>query len=238
MKIKFQYIGLLALVFTIVSCKKDNYKAPSVTLNGKLIYNGQEIGVENGKVSYELYQFGFGRVGPIGSAFDQDGKYSALLFDGDYKFIIPNGQGPFMWKRLASGAPDTMAITLRGNQTTDIEVTPFYMIRTPQITAAGGKVNATFKAEKIIADANAKNIEKVGLYINKTQFVSANGNENLGGASIAEISGGSIVDMNNIGLSATIPTIVPTQNYVFARIGVKIEGLDDWMFSPVVKLTF
>ncbi|MEJ7676966.1 MAG: DUF3823 domain-containing protein [Segetibacter sp.] len=70
----------------------------------------------------------------IGASFAQDGSFSALLFDGDYKFIIPNGQGPFMWKQTAAGAPDSLAITLRGTQTLDVDVTPFYMIRTPQIT--------------------------------------------------------------------------------------------------------
>lgn len=235
MKIKFEIIALCALLLGATSCKKDNYKAPDITLNGKLVYNGEAIGVEAGRVSYELYQYGFGKVGPIGSSFDQEGKYSAVLFNGEYKFIIPNGQGPFMWKKLASGAPDSLIISLSGNQTKDIEVTPYYMVRNANITAAGGKVSTTFKVEKIINDANAKSIEKVSLFINKTQFVSASGNENIASASI---DGGSIVDMNNVAMNVTIPAIVPTQNYVFARVGVKISGVEDWLLSPLVKLTF
>jgi hypothetical protein len=233
MKIKLQYIWLLALVISVASCKKDNYKEPTTLLSGKLVYNGDPIGVEYDKVTFELYQYGFGKIGPIGARFDQEGKYSMLLFDGDYKFIIPNGQGPFSWKKLANGSPDSLPISLRGNKVQDIEVTPYFMIRNPQITAGGGKVATTFKAEKIVTGADAKNIERVALFINKTQFVSNSDN-----VASTTIDGGNIVDVNNITMNVTIPTLVPTQNYIFGRIGLKIDGLDDWLLSPVVKLSF
>jgi Protein of unknown function (DUF3823) N-terminal domain/Domain of unknown function (DUF3823_C) len=233
MKIVFQYITVFALCAAGMSCKKDNYKEPSSALSGRIVYKGEAIGVENYQVPYQLYQFGFGKVGSIDGSFAQDGSYSSLLFDGDYKLIIPNGQGPFKWKQLASGAPDTTTVTLRGSQTLDLEVTPYYMIRTPQVTAGSGKVAATFKAEKIITDAaNAKNIERVTLYINKTQFVS--GANNIASTTLA---GTSIVDPNNIALSVTVPGIAP-QNYVYARIGLKIAGVEDLIFSPAQKVTF
>jgi hypothetical protein len=235
MKIKFQYIVLFAFSFSIMlSCKKDNYEAPSSTLKGRLVYQGDSLGVERDQVPFELYQYGFGKVGAIGSSFAQNGTYSQLLFDGDYKLIIPNGQGPFMWKQGASGAPDSLAVTVRGDQTLDLEVTPFYMIRNPQITGGGGNVSATFKVEKIITDAaTQKDIDRVSLYINKTQFVS--GGDNI---SAADLSGSAITDPNNITLSIKVPAIVPTQNYVFARIGVKVAGVEDMIFSPLQKIQF
>jgi hypothetical protein len=237
MNIKFHYsILLAAFCIGLVSCKKDNYDEPTSKLTGRLVYKGESIGVERNQVPYELYQFGFGKVGPIGSSFDQDGKFSALLFDGEYKLIIPNGQGPFMWKKTASGAPDTTTITLRGSQTLDLEVTPYYMIRSPQITGGGGKVTANFKVEKIITDANAKNIENVSLYINKTQFVSQSGEDRI--AQPVTIAGSAITDPNNISLQITVPNIQPVQNYVFARIGLKIQGVEDRIYSPVVKVQF
>lgn len=231
MKIQFHYIVLIALCAAAASCKKDNYEAPSSTLKGRIVYQGEAIGVERDQVPYELYQYGFGKVGPIGASFAQDGSFSALLFDGDYKFIIPNGQGPFRWKQTATGAPDSLPVTLRGTQTLDVDVTPFYMIRTPQITGGGGNVSATFKVEKIITDANAKDIERVSLYINKTQFVS--GGDNI---AITNLASADITDPNNINLSVKVPAIVPTQNYVFGRIGVKIAGVEDMIFSPVQKV--
>lgn len=233
MKIKFQYIGLLALLIGAASCKKDNYDAPSSKLTGKIQYMGEAIQVEYDRVPFELYQFGFGKVGAIRQTFAPDGSFSCLLFDGEYKLIIPNGQGPFKWKQTAGGAPDSLVINLSGSKTIDLDVTPYYMIRTPQLSVSAGKVNGSFKAEKIITDATGKNIESVNLYINKTQFVSST--DNIGSASI---SGGSIADPDNISMQVTIPTIIPTQNYVYARLSIKIAGVEDRIFSPVVKLTF
>jgi hypothetical protein len=73
----------------------------------------------------------------------------------------------------------------------------------------------------------------VSLYINKTQFVS--GGDNI---AATDLGGGAITDPNSISLNVTIPAITPTQNYVFARIGVKIAGVEDMIFSPVQKITF
>ena len=233
MKIRSHYILTIALAVTMLACKKDNYEPSSITLSGKIVYNGEAIQVEHGQVPYQLYQDGYGKVGSINQTFAQDGSYSSLLFNGQYKLIIPNGQGPFKWKQNAGGNPDTTLINLNGNQTLDLEVTPYYMIRTPQLAAAGGKVSGTFKIEKIVTDASAKDIESVSLYINKTQFVS--GDDNI---AVADLAASGIVDMNNVSLEVTIPSIVPTQNYVFARIGLKIAGLEDRIFSPVQKITF
>jgi hypothetical protein len=233
MRIKLHYIILLAGSAVIFSCKKDNYEAPSSSLSGKLVYKGEAFGVEKDQVPFQIYQYGFGKVGPIGQSFAQEGTYSALLFNGEYKLIVPNGQGPFLWKKTAAGDPDTLVINMNGNQIMDLEVTPYYMIRNPQIATAAGKVNATFKAEKIITDANAKNIENVGLYINRTQFVSPGNN-----IANTVLAGSAITDPNNLSLSVTIPTLTPAQNYVFARIGLKIANVEDRIFSPLVKLQF
>lgn len=234
MKIRFYYTIFFAACLSFAACKKDNYAAPQSKLSGRLMYKGDSIGVEQSQVSYELYQYGFGKVGGINSTFGQDGTYSALLFDGAYKLTIPNGQGPFKWKQTTAGTPDSLPITLKGSQTLDLEVIPYYMIRNPRITAASGKVTGTFKIEKVVTDATAKNIENVRLYINKTQFVSG-GDYNIAQASL---DGAAIMDLSNVSLSVTIPGISPTQNYVFARIGLKIAGVEDLIFSPVQKLSF
>ena len=234
MKIKLLYIGFLALLLMgAASCKKDNFKAPASTLSGKIHYKGEAIQVEFDKVPYELYQYGFGKVGSIAQTFAPDGTYSSLLFDGQYKLIVPNGQGPFKWNQTPAGNPDSITINLKGSQVLDIEVTPYYMIRTPQMTVASGKVTGNFKIEKIVVDASAKAIENVTLYINKTQFVS--GTDNIASTMLA---GTAIVDPNTVSINVSIPALVPTQNYVFARIGLKIAGVEDRIFSPVQKLTF
>ncbi|HMH23896.1 MAG TPA: DUF3823 domain-containing protein [Puia sp.] len=249
MKIRSLYIVLLAGWAGVISCKKDNYSAPSSTLSGHIVYKGEAIGVEYNQVPLELYQYGFGKVAKIGSfssipynsngvgnvsnTFAPDGGYSALLFDGSYKLVIQNDQGPFIWPTTAGGSPDSVAISMKGNQTMDLNVIPYYMIRTPVITAAGGNVSAKFKAEKIVTDpATARDIQSVSLFISKTEFPSSdvnNGRSDLNGAAIA--------DPNNISLNVAIPANFG-QNYLFARVAIQIAGREDRILSPLQKLSF
>jgi len=38
-------------------------------------------------------------------------------------------------------------------------------------------------------------------------------------------------------MSVTIPTLpTPNEKYVFARIGVRIVGVEDWIYSPIRKI--
>ena len=231
MKMNFKYILMLVVLGSIgFSCKKDNYDPPSSSFTGRLVYQGEAIQVEYDRVPFEMYQYGFGKVGPINGTITPEGTFSHLLFNGDYKLVIRPGQGPFFWPQT-SGKADSIAININGNTTRDIEVEPYHMVRTPQLSFSGGKVNGTFKIEKIITDTRAKDVEKAVLFINKTIFVSNDNN-----IARAEIGGGAIADPNNISLSVTVPTLNPTQNYVFARIGVKTKDVEDWIFSPVQKI--
>jgi hypothetical protein len=229
MKLHIFYITIV--IATALSCKKDNYDAPGSRLSGHVVYKGEPIEVEYNQVGFELYQYGFGKTGPISAVFAPDGSYSMLLFNGDYKFIIPNGQGPFQWKQTSQGAPDTMAITVSGSQELNIEVTPYYMIRNPQLAASGGNVSGTFNIEKIITGTSAKDIENVSLYINKTQFVS--GSDNV---AVKTVKGADITDPNNVVLGVAIPTPTQAQGYIYARIGLKVAGVEDRIFSPVKKV--
>lgn len=232
MKNLFRYVIITVLLISVYSCKKDNYSEPGTFLTGSLMYKGDSVQVERNQVPFQIYQYGFGKVGAINGTFAQDGSYSEVLFDGDYKLIIPNGQGPFISKQTSSGAPDSLAISLHGNQSVNLEVTPYYMVRNTQMSASSGSVTAKFKAEKIITDSvMAKNIERVSLYINKTQFTS--GGDNI---AVANMDGSAITDPNNITLSVAVPTITPTQSYVYARVGIKIANVEDMIFSPLQKI--
>lgn len=236
MKQSFKHISLIVVLSALLfSCKKDNYDAPTSMLNGALLYAKDTVFVEFNRVTYQLFQYGFGKVGPIESSFTQEGAYSSLLFDGEYKFTIPTGQGPFRWKEKSAGVPDSVAITVKGNTSFNIDVTPYYMIRGAQFSASGTKAKATFSIEKIITDANAKDIERVNLYINKTQFVS--GANNIGSA---EISGANITNPSAVNMEVDIvmPANQATQNYVFARVGLKIAGIEDMVFSNIQQVNF
>lgn len=231
MKLKFHPIILLIIALSFASCEKDNYDEPEATFSGRVVYNGEPIAVEQGQVFFELWQPGFGKLAPINVAVAQDGSFSSLLFNGDYKLVFGGGTGPFVTRQVSASAKDTLYVNINGSQTLDIEVTPYYMIRTPQIAASGGNITASISLEKIITDGNAKDIERVTLYVNKTQFVSGAGNSNLANANATDIS-----NLSNISMSVAVPSITPTQNYVFARVGVKIKDVGDMLFSPLQKI--
>lgn len=232
MKILKYCLAVAVLMVMLTGCRKDNYDEPSSQLTGRFIYNGEPIQVEFNRVPYELYQYGFGKVGPINATIAPEGNYSHMLFDGQYKLVVRSGQGPFLWPSTG-GKQDTITIDVNGNTTRDIEVMPYYMIRTPQLNRTGSNVSGTFKIEQIITGADAKTIERAVLFVNKTIFVGVDNN-----IARADITGANITDPNNVSLNVNVPTISPTQNYVFARIGVKATGVEDWIFTPVQKIQF
>ena len=229
---KLQLIIILGILSSFLySCGLDNYDAPGSVLEGRLVYNGEPINVSYNDVTFQLWEPGWQKKAEINVAVDQDGSYSALLFNANYKLIIPSNQGPFRSKPNAESASDTILVNLSGNKVLDIEVEPYYMIRNPLFTVAGRVVTGTFKADKIITGVNAKNIEEVAIYVNKTMFVDFRSN-----VAATTLAGSAITDLNSISLSTSVPTLVPTQTYVFVRIGLKIQGIEDLIFSPIVKV--
>ena len=88
------------------------------------------------------------------------------------------------------------------------------------------------QAEKIITDANAKDIERVSLYINAGQFV---GQDNI---AVVNLAGADITDPNNINLQVSVPSISPAQPFVYARVGLKIANVEDMIFTPVQKVQY
>lgn len=231
MKIQFHYMAMLVLMTMSAACKYDNYAPPSSTLKGKIVYNGEPINVSYNDVVFELWEPGWQKNIPINVTVAQDGSYSALLFNATYKLVIPKSQGPFMSKTNAETKSDTIIVNLKGSQNMNIEVLPYYMVRNPQFSAVGNKLSASCKLEQIITGTNARSIERVSLYISKTNFVDSRTS-----ISTKDLNGRDITDFNNISLSVNIPSIIPAQNYVFARIGVKISGVEDMLFSPVQKI--
>lgn len=230
--------GYIILTLAAFSCKKDNYEAPSSTLSGHLTYQGVPVNVSSKDVSFELWEPGWGKNGAINVAINQDGSYSALLFDGNYKLIIPPSQGPFRSITDAETKTDTMLLTMNGNREMDIEVMPYYMIRDAKLELSGTTaVNSSCRLEKIITDVNARDVETVFLYLNQTTFVDATNY-----IARSSLAGSDISDPSNVHLSVNIPDVISgngttgDQDYVYARIGVKISGVEDLLFSEVQQI--
>lgn len=222
-------IGIFSMA--MVSCEYDNYEKPNVRLYGNIVYQGEPINVKYNDVNLQLWESGWDLNYRIDVTVSPEGAYSALVFDGDYKLIIPSHQGPFRSIENTETQSDTILVSLNGDYHMDIEVEPYYMVRNTQFSVSGNTLSTNFGLEKIIKDIDAKDIETVYLYVNKTKFVDFDAR-----VADAALAAGDIVDMNSISLSLTIPELVPTQNYVFARVGVKIAGVEDLLFSAVEKV--
>jgi hypothetical protein len=224
-------ILFLGLILGLTSCEIDNYDKPDAFLTGQITYQDDPIMVGYNEVRFQLWQSGFGNEGPIDVHVDQDGTFSSRMFSGNYRLKLLDGQGPFRANFVNEQLGDTILVDLNGDTNINIEVTPYYMVRNSQFSISGNTVEASASLEQIITDDDAKNIEHVTLYLNSTMFVSSNNDENVarGDADISELS--------NLSMSVDIPEDI-TQGYIFARIGVRISGVEDMIFSPVEKLTF
>ena len=233
MKIKNKFILLMALAFGVVSCGYDNYEAPESMLQGRIVYNGEPINVATNEVSMELWEPGWQLSNRIDVAVAQDGSYSAALFNATYKLVFRDNQGPFRMNMNAETGSDTIVVNLNGDLIRDIEVLPYYMIRNPNITKSGNTITGTANVEKIITDANARDVERVSIYLNKTQFVDSRGNYNF---ARTDVSGGAVPDLSNVSISVDVTNLNSSQDYIFARIGVKIQGVEHMIFSPVQKI--
>jgi hypothetical protein len=215
--------GVLSLLFA--SCVYDNYDEPESRLYGNVVYQGEPINVGFNQVTFELWEPGWQTDIPIDVIVAPDGSYSAVLFNSTYKLTIPPSQGPF---RTIN---DTTTVNLNGDEELNIEVEPYYMINNTNITSSGNTVNATFGLEQIITGSDAKEVERVYLYVNKTQFVDIQSNMERN-----ELAGADIDNMSNISLTVPVPDFVVDQNYLFARVGVKIQNVEDLLFSTVQKI--
>ena len=244
-KFRFLYsLSFLALLLGMGSCQKDNYDAPKTTFTGHLVYQGKSIQVKNNgngvsAVYFELWQPGYGKSGAIDVYLNQDGSFSALLFNGEYQLVIPASQGPFVSLENDKSHSDTIPLSLHGNTDMDIEVLPYYTVDKADFTVgADSVVAASASITKVIKDTRAKDIESVHLYVNRTSFVDEDNNIASG-----SVAGGDIADLSNIKLTAKIPKDisggnigVADQGYFYARVGVKITGVDDMMFSEITKV--
>jgi hypothetical protein len=240
---QYTFIVALLLTFGLTGCALDNFEPPQSTFEGRLVYKGEPLLIQSANaavgnnsdfpVFLELWQKAYNNRSSIRIPIKQDGTFSSLLFDGEYKLIVPNGQGPFLWKRTATNTPDSLDVKITGSQKLDIEVMPYYMVRSPQFSISNRKVTGSVKLEKVITDAvNGKTVERVSLYVNRTQFVDA-GNTIL----TANLVGSAITNLDNVSLTtADVPAIVPAQSYVFVRIGLKITGVEDMIYTPMQKL--
>lgn len=224
MKVIIKIFSALLLLVLFTGCGLDNYDAPESTLTGTVTYQGTALQLRGtgDAVQLQLYQDGYAKHDPIAVYVGQDGKFSAKLFDGVYKLVTRDGNGPWI------NSHDTTVVTLKGSTDITIEVTPYFTISNTSLSVSGNTMNASFTANKIVQSAA---INKVYLLLSNTQF--ADDVNNLFRKDISGVSSGSI------NLSADLSDVsddIAKAKSLYARVGILAEGADQAIYSEIVKL--
>ncbi|GAB6393775.1 MAG: DUF3823 domain-containing protein [Bacteroidales bacterium] len=216
-----------ACLFTLLvaaGCGKDNYDAPESTLTGRILYNGTPVQVRGTgeAVQLYLYQDGWELRNEIPVYVTQDGTFTAKLFDGEYKLVTRDNNGPWVNTR------DTTAFTLKGSTSVDLEVTPYFTISGESVSVSGTTtLSVSFTVNRIVSSAQ---LETVYLVLSKTQFADEVNNiyrKDIGGVSVGQVSLTEDLSGNKDVASASS---------LYGRIGVKTEGVEQAIWSSVVKL--
>jgi len=215
--------GLIASVILLASaCKKDNLEAPKSTLTGRVIYQGTPMGVRSTGVQFEIWQSGYQLFTKIPLNIKQDGTFSAVLYDGDYKLVRTKGAGP--WTDM----PDTINVKLNGTATVDIPVEPFFNIKNVLFEKIGTTVKATFTIDKIVA---AKTLELAKLYIGPNLILDQNNN-----SANVQLLAAAITPGTPVSITVTIPASIANDNFIFARVGVKTTGVAELLYTQSQKV--
>ena len=242
MKQIIKHISLFLLSMPLfVSCGLDNYEAPQSTLYGQVFYRdnsgtNHELHVKGtaGSVQATIYQYGYELSNGINVYLDQDAKFEALLFDGEYHMILNPGSGPWETVQLSEAKKDTVDFTLNGSQTIEIYVTPYFMIENSNISLSGETLNASCDITQIIESANVSAVE---VFLSSTSFVDEDSNfarysfDDLTPGVGKSYSGTLDEDALNSIESARKKT-----GKIYARIGVRADGASQYIDSEVFEL--
>jgi hypothetical protein len=227
------FITLLAgLGLLTAGCQKDNITPPTSVLTGRVTFQNEAVGVRGqgttnltnqGLAPLELWQRGEKFRNKIELYINQDGTYSATLFDGDYKLTLRSNGGP--WQN----STDSIDVKVRGNTVVDVPVLPYFVVRNAAIAKSGSVITASCQVSQATA---GRNIESVTLFVNNSQFVDTNN-------SLVGRTTKSGTDLSNLAQPLSFSLSLPStaRNAVYARIGVKTQGVGELYYSPVQKIT-
>ena len=208
-------LGTLSLFILFLSgCVKDNYDEPESNLTGKIISNGEALGVSqrDGAVQLQLWQDGYDLYTAIPVYVAQDGTFSAKLFDGTYKLVTRDNNGPWVNDR------DTVVVKVSGTTAVEYPVKPYYVLKGEEFKVANNVLTSTFNIQEVTA---GKTIEKVTLYVNNTKFVDA--------ATNVKNQDSALTTAGDYTITMDISDL--TQPILHARIGVKISGIGEMLYT-------
>lgn len=223
MKTKFLLTIITASILFFAGCKKDNYTKPNSIITGKLVYQGQPLGVRSNGVQLELWQKGYQLFTKVAVYPAQDGTYTINVFDGDYQLIPLKGTGPWADKL------DTIPIHLAGSANVDITMDPYFIIKNESFVRSGSTITGTFTIQKV---NTTKTLSLVKIYIGQTLIT-----DNTNNAANAQKLAATITDITQpISISLTVPAALATKDYAYMRVGVQATGVTELLYTQVQKI--
>lgn len=227
-KYYFIFAGLIVGLF-LSSCDKDNFDPPANKLTGRVVYEGENIGVKGSKeeksdgdkhssVQLQLWELNRPVEEAMIVSITQDGSYSALLFDGDYRLVAKDGNGP--WENRH----DTVYFSVKGNHVNiDYPVVPYYTITSVEYTMDEDVLKASFTVNEV---APSDGIESVALIMNKTIFVDSK--NQIDQTSIKNSSPG------HLELSLNTTSWKESEKALYARVAVKIKNIEECVYGSEI----
>lgn len=221
MKKIFSLLSIVLAFTFITSCEYDNFDPPASFLTGTVTYNNDPVGVRSGATKLELWQYGFALRKKIDVFIDQDGTFSARLFDGNYKLVRLSGAP---WEN----STDSIDVQVKGETFVDVPVSPYFIISEESFQKNGDEI----KSSCIVSQIGTRNIESLTLYIGITSIVDANNNAQSNTLSASALKDLSISQSNTVLLNETLKQ----RDYVFVRLGVKAAGIAERFYTPIKKI--
>jgi len=156
------------LIWSIVSCEKDNYKGPSSAIMGRVVDQPNAALVPQQTINggiLRLFQTDIvANAAAITSYFKSDGTFeNKMLFDGQYKLVA---DGPFFYD-------DTLMIKINQNTVQDIVVRPYLYVTAELVSKSANA--AKIKVKTILGPGNtAQKIARVGVVAGTTNSLDIN----------------------------------------------------------------
>jgi len=223
MKLRLYIYSALLLLITagISSCKKDNYEAPKSTLSGRVVFQGQPVGVRSNGVQLQIWQHGYAFFTPITVYVDQTGRFSALLFDGDYKVTRVAG-APWL------AQTDSVSVKVSGDTQVDVPVSPYSIVSNATYQRSGTTITANITVQKL---QTTSQIEAVRLYLFRTTLVDQNNSD-----ATINVDGVTVTSGQAFTTNVTVPASLTGADAVYVRVGVKTVGINELAYSAPTKI--
>lgn len=221
---KIIFAPYIFTVLAIVGCGLDNRDEPESTIRGRVVYNGEAVGVRGTgeAVQLQLFQDGYELRNPVPVYVTQDGSFEIKIFDGEYKLVTRNNNGPWVNDR------DTTVVRLQGLTDVDIDVTPLFTLSNVSLVLNGASLSASFQANQV---TQGWDIDYATIVVGRTSFVD-------------DVSYTVRRDLTNIDTGVLTTELVDlTENAdfkngraLYARIGLRAAGKDQSIYSQVIKI--